>query len=77
MRHMGMELKDRIKALGLTQREFAELLGKSQVTISRQLNGLQGMKPGVDMYSFVIALEILQKHDHLESFLKAARTLNQ
>ena len=65
-----MELKERIKSLGLTQNEFAQLLGSSQPTLARRLNGLQGMKAGADVRNFVVALELLQKHGLLNIFLK-------
>lgn len=68
-----MELKKRIKALGLTQQAFAELLGTSQATLARQLNELQGMKAGADVRNFVTALEVLKKHGLLDDFFKAAQ----
>ncbi|AJD54471.1 hypothetical protein SAMN02744133_108202 [Thalassospira xiamenensis M-5 = DSM 17429] len=68
-----MELKDRIKALGLTQREFAGMLGKTQPTLARQLHGLQGMKAGPDIHNYLAALEMLRSNGLWEDFMKVAK----
>lgn len=49
-----MTIKDIREALGLTQAEFAEKLGTSQVAVSRWEKGL--VRPGVDYLSRIAAL---------------------
>ncbi|SCA58105.1 conserved hypothetical protein [Candidatus Terasakiella magnetica] len=65
----NMDMKDRIKALGLNQKKIAELLGKQRHTISRQLNGGEGMKVTHDLESLVLALEMLKEENRLEDYL--------
>lgn len=69
-----MELKDRITALGLKHSDIALLLGKSTKTVTRQLNGLQGMSAGADIHNFIAALELLRDHDLLQTYLDAFET---
>ena len=68
-----MDMKQRIKRLGLTHLEIGRMLGIRKTSVTRQLNELSDQYPRQSMVSLVVAMEILHEQGLYEEYINKAK----